>query len=150
MEMTKQFLKAQCKKDSLYSTPHINDKLYLHYKGFRRVENLEEYTGLKVLWLEGNGLTCIEGLNEQRELLTLYLHENLIETISGLENNVSFPLLVNSSRAAHTTSLMSSLQLRLDTLNLCKNSIRRIENLSHLHQLQVCMHGSGPVFDAFE
>lgn len=32
MEMTKQFLKAQCKKDSLYSTPHINDKLYLHYK----------------------------------------------------------------------------------------------------------------------
>ena len=32
MEMTKAFLKAQCKKDSLYSTPHLNDKLYLHYK----------------------------------------------------------------------------------------------------------------------
>ena len=40
----------------LYSTPEINDKLYLQYKGWSKVENMDEYTGLRCLWLEGNGL----------------------------------------------------------------------------------------------
>jgi len=44
---------------------------------------LDQYTGLKVLWLEGNGLSKIEGLEHQKELRTLYLHENLIEEIEG-------------------------------------------------------------------
>ena len=40
-----------------YRTPELNDLLYLHYKGFRKIENLAPYFNLKVLWLEGNGLT---------------------------------------------------------------------------------------------
>jgi hypothetical protein len=53
-------------------------------QGFSRVQNLEEYTGLKVLWLEGNGLARIEGLDAQAELTTLYLQENMIDRIEGL------------------------------------------------------------------
>ena len=53
-------------------------------QGFTRIQNLEEYTGLKVIWLEGNGLTVIEGLDAQAELSTLYLQENLIERIEGV------------------------------------------------------------------
>ncbi|KAG7388954.1 hypothetical protein PHYPSEUDO_011601 [Phytophthora pseudosyringae] len=112
MEMEKKLLKKLCRDNDLYVTPAINDKLYLHYKGFRSIKNLEEYTGLKVLWLEGNGLPGIEGLGHQKELRTLYLHENLIQTIEGLES-----------------------QLLLDTLNLSQNQISCIENLGHLKQL---------------
>lgn len=89
MEMTKQKLKELCRKDGLYNTASLNDKLYLHYKGFRVIENLEEYTGLKVVWLEGNGLSAISGLDSQKDMRTLYLQENLIERIENVEHMVS-------------------------------------------------------------
>jgi len=89
MEMTKQKLKELCRKDGLYGTPYLNDKLYIHYKGFIRIQNLDEYTGLKVLWAEGNGFTKIEGLEQQIDMRTLYLQENLIEKIENLEHMVS-------------------------------------------------------------
>jgi dynein assembly factor 1 len=118
MEMTAKKLKELCRKDSLYSTPYLNEKLYLHYKGFRRVECLEEYTGLKVLWLEGNGLGAIQGLEAQAGLRTLYLQENLIERLEGL---------------AHMRELV--------TLNLCKNLLRELPRaaLEALPALQTLM-----------
>lgn len=85
MEMNKTTLRNLCKQNGLYTTPGINDKIYLHYKGFRRIENLEEYTGLKAIWLEGNGLGRIEGLEHQVLLRSLFIQENLIEVIEGLD-----------------------------------------------------------------
>lgn len=112
MEMTKKSLRQCCKDNDLYTTPYVNDKIYLHYKGFDRIANLEEYTGLKCAWLEGNGFGKIEGLEKLVQLRTLYLHENTISTIEGLD----------------TLS-------ELDTLNLSKNYIKKIENLSHNQKL---------------
>lgn len=111
-EMTPKLLRQYCKDNGLYTTPSINDKIYLHYKGFKRIENLDEYTGLKAIWLEGNGFTKIEGLEKQGLLRSLFLHENIIENIEGLDN-----------------------QVLLDALNLSKNFIKKIENLSHMKEL---------------
>lgn len=42
-------------------------------KGYRKIQNLEPYTSLKALWLEGNGLSEIDGISHLRydETLTL-------------------------------------------------------------------------------
>lgn len=63
-KLTKEFLKMLLRRDFkiYYSTPELNDCLYLHYKGFNEIENLEEFTGLKVIYLEGNGLSMITGI----------------------------------------------------------------------------------------
>lgn len=75
IRLTKEWLKKFLRKEHklYYSTPELNDCLYLHYKGFKQIENLDEFTGLKVLYMEGNALTTIENLDKNTDLRCLYL-----------------------------------------------------------------------------
>ena len=61
-----------------YETPELNDKLYLHFKGYRKIENLEPYTGLVSIWLDSNGFDKIEGLAHLTKLRSLFMQKNLI------------------------------------------------------------------------
>lgn len=44
MELTSEWLKKHCKAQNLYTTPSLNEKLFLHFKGFQSIQNLEEFT----------------------------------------------------------------------------------------------------------
>ncbi len=88
------------------------------FQGFTRIQSLELYTDLTVIWLEGNGISKIEGLENQVKLHLLYLQENVIEKIEGLNS-----------------------LLLLDTLNLSKNCIKRVENLSCVPNLSTLSLG---------
>jgi dynein assembly factor 1 len=110
--ITKKAIKEVIKKHNLYNTPELNEVLYLHYRGFTRICNLDKFVNLKALWLNNNAICRIEGLDELRNLTCLYLANNLIDAISGLENLTS-----------------------LDTLCLSHNYIARIEGLQNCQKL---------------
>lgn len=38
-----------------YRTPSLNTALYVHRKGFKNLGGLEEFTGLRVIYADGNG-----------------------------------------------------------------------------------------------
>jgi len=119
MELTSEWLKKHCKAQNLYTTPSLNEKLFLHFKGFQSIQNLEEFTGLKALFLEGNAIDSLDGLQSLTQLKCLFVQQNCI---SEIEEGVLDKLT------------------DLATLNISNNNIRCIQNLAcleNLHTLQV-------------
>eukprot|EP00727_Mastigamoeba_balamuthi_P008128 m51a1_g3936 putative dynein assembly factor axonemal (368) ;mRNA; f:249018-250399 len=105
-----------------YLTPELNRCLYLHFKGFKSIGGLEDYVGLKELWLESNAITRIQGLGTLAELRHLYLQQNCIERIEGLEGLG-----------------------KLDTLNVSNNFLRRVEGLGPCAALTTLIMASNSV-----
>ncbi len=129
--ITPKVLKKLSKEQKLYNTASLNDKLYLHYHGFQKIEGLEEWTGLRALWLEGNGFTAIEGLETLTDLRCLYAHQNCIKEIGGLDH---CPLMASINLSNNMIQSISSLSClrKLSTLQIANNHLTTADDLRHL------------------
>ena len=122
---------ASCIRNGGYETPELNEKLYLHYEGFRRIDNLQPYHQVKALWLESNALSEISGLEQLRELRSLFLQNNLIAKIENLDNLLELRTLDLSGNRLTNLENLSHLE-SLTTLTLAKNSLKTVESIQEL------------------
>lgn len=75
--MTEEFVLQLCDYNGQYTIPKLNDGLYLHYKGFDRIMNLDNFVNIKVLYLENNCIKEITGLSHMKNLTCLFLLNEL-------------------------------------------------------------------------
>lgn len=134
-EMNEDLVRLICASNDGYDTPELNDKLYLHFKGFAKICNLEKFTACKSLWLESNRIEKIENLEHMKELASLFLHNNRIYVI---ENLGSFKHLVTLNLSTNNIEMVQGLSslISLQTLNLSKNHLGSKESIQHLAECQ--------------
>lgn len=82
-KLTRKWLLQFLSKDwkHYYRTFELNEKLYLHFKGFSKFNCMDLFPQLKTLYFEGNGLSEISGLENNGELRCLYVHENCVQVM---------------------------------------------------------------------
>ncbi|KAJ9521042.1 hypothetical protein QJQ45_022766 [Haematococcus lacustris] len=129
--MTRAALMDIVKEHKLYRTPALNDKLYCNFKGFTNIAGLEEYTGLRALFLEGNAIESLEGLSSLKELRCLYAQQNALTHISGLEELQHLNTLnISQNHISHLEGLSCCPELQ--TLICTNNQLRSVDSISHL------------------
>jgi dynein assembly factor 1 len=129
--MTPDMLKECCVKNQGWSSPELNECLVLHYKGFRKIENLQPYANVNTLWLECNGISRIEGLATLSGLVTLNLQSNVIDCIENLEGLTSLQYLDLSHNSLSQVDGLASLE-NLKTIKLSRNKITEVDGLRGL------------------
>ena len=100
-------------------------------QGFSEIENLEEFTGLRSLFLEGNCLESLEGLEECTELRCLFVQHNLLNEIDDIEHLQDLVTLnVSSNYITHLSNLAGL--PKLETFQCAKNKLKSPESIIHL------------------
>jgi len=173
--MTKKLLMEIARRNGGYCTPELNEKLYLHNQNFTGIAELEEFTQLKVLWLQSNQLTSAFGLSHLAHLRVLYLHSNRINSldsfkglatletlnlsvniVSSLKGLSEMPILANlyiSKNLLTTAEDVAELKLcpKLNVLDISDNKLKdaaTLEILSALPELAVLYSSNNPMREA--
>jgi len=122
-----------CKDNGGYGTAELNEKIFLNFHGFHKISNLEPYTALRAIFLEGNCLDSIEGLPALEHLRCLFAQQNCIREISHLEGS---PLLDTLNLSNNRIKAIPGAALRpltaLSTLHLAHNSVETREDVEGL------------------
>ena len=133
--ITEDFCKKLCYYNGGYDSTKLNVNLYLHFQGFRKIQNLDNFVNLQVLYLENNSLNKIEGLDKLINLTCLYLQNNYIQKIENLENNTKLSILNLSNNKIQSITDISYLG-QLENFYISKNTISTIDDLQGLLNLK--------------
>ena len=131
-EMTFELVRKLCKEKDLYRTPHLNDKLYLHFMGFEQISCLEEYVNIKSIFLEGNALQSLSGLSPHcGQLRCIFAQQNCLLSLDGIQGLEYLDTLNVSSNAIKTIQHLDTLP-KLTSLQITHNRLASTDDIRNL------------------
>ena len=129
--ITEDYCRKLCEYNGGYEYPHLNANLYLHFQGIHKIQNIDSFINLKVLYLENNCLNKIENLHNLKNLTCLYLQNNYIRDIENLDNNTNLVILNLSNNKIKQIKNLEKL-VKLENLYIEKNYLSTLESLEGL------------------
>ena len=105
--------------------------LHLHCKGIAEITNLEEYTGLKTLYLESNSVDDLEGLLHLDRLRCLYIAKNCLRDLDRAARLVALTTLDVSDNQIVTLEGLRD-HPSLSTLVAVNNKLREVSAIEAL------------------
>ncbi|KAG7272484.1 hypothetical protein CRUP_005956 [Coryphaenoides rupestris] len=120
------------------------EQLDVSFNILRKIEGLERLTRIKKLFLLHNKISTIANLNHLTSLEMLELGSNRIRVIENLDSLSSLQSLflgtnkitqLQHLEGLHNLTVLS-IQKKLTTLDIAANRVKKIENISHLTELQ--------------
>jgi len=112
--MSKDAISLCVKRQEFMDDPGLLQRLYLHHKGFTRIQNLDDFTQVKELFLESNSLTKIENLQNFKHLEVLHLEKNKIgKARTVIYRNSYFPSLLQIAQSHFDNTTIFQRRLRI-------------------------------------
>lgn len=115
--MSEEFISEICKANGGFRTPELNEKIYLHFRGFRKMEGLDSFVCCRALWLENNLIAEIEGIERLTVLDSLFLQHNQISKLP-------------------TSLTMTAPLLSLRSLNVSHNALVSLNGIEYFPNLE--------------
>ncbi|KAK7200571.1 hypothetical protein NESM_000113000 [Novymonas esmeraldas] len=134
--MTEALVLQQCKMQMGYSTPELNEKLYLHHRGFARLGGLAAFTGCVVLYLDNNALSDLAGLAPLTRLDSLYLSRNALARLDSLPR---LPVLRTLDVAQNCVTSLEGLDAAAPLLQTLLAGGNRLQGLDGVRGLSCLM-----------
>lgn len=129
--ITEKYACQLCEYNGGYLYPHLNKNCYLHFSGFHKIEGLDKFINLRVLYLEGNRIEKIENLSKLSSLACLYLQNNYITKIENLEQNTNIVILNLSGNKIKVIENISCLP-KLENFYIEKNEIKTADDIKDI------------------
>jgi len=129
--MTEEYILQACEYEGFYSFPQYNNTLYLHIKGFMKIEALDNFINVRVLYLESNNIVRIENLSCLKHLTLLYLQDNHLTKIENLDDNTELSLINLSGNRIEVIENLDKL-VKLHNFHISKNIIHTWKGLAGL------------------
>ncbi|EKF29007.1 hypothetical protein MOQ_007227 [Trypanosoma cruzi marinkellei] len=134
VHMTEEVIIRRCRMHQGYTTPELNEKLYLHHVGFRTISSLDAFHQCTVLYLNDNAIDSLEGLCSLQRLHSLYLSNNALQECCTLPVLPSLRLLDVSNNSIGSFVGLSNAS-GLETLLAARNRVTNLQGLEPLGHL---------------
>lgn len=96
-------------------------------QGITKLENLEELTNLREIYLDNNEIAKIENLENCAKLQKLWLHTNKIATIENIENLVELKELWLQANLITSVPTSITTLTNLEVLCLAENDVSSLK-----------------------
>lgn len=133
--LSESFILKRCKVNGGYSSPELNEKIYLPNLSISRLGGFSAFTGCRVLYLQYNAISDLSALAHLLQLDSLYVSHNALQDLHSLPRLPQLRVLDVSHNHLTTLDVAGHHAPSLEVLLTSHNHIKSLTGLLECRSL---------------